>query len=90
MTAKQIRDLEQERNGYKQLYEQSVQDRTEDRAEHYKIIYKLVEAINSAITMGDWIVDGRCDPDMVLAIAKRFLQTDRHDSKRERQNDNRN
>lgn len=41
---------------------------------HDKIILALVETIEQAIEIGDWKVDGRCDPDMILAFAKEHLK----------------
>jgi hypothetical protein len=40
---------------------------------HDEIIIGLVEAIEQSIEIGDWQVDGRCDPDMILAIAREYL-----------------
>jgi hypothetical protein len=34
---------------------------------------ELVEGVNHAIEIGDWKVDGRCDPDMVLTRAESIL-----------------
>jgi len=34
---------------------------------------ELVEGVNQAIENGDWKVDGRCDPDMVLTRAETIL-----------------
>ena len=34
---------------------------------------ELVEGVNQAIENGDWKVDGRCDPDMVLTRAESIL-----------------
>lgn len=51
MTAKQIRDLEQERNAYKRLYEQAVQDRADEHVELHKkinILNDFVESITDA------------------------------------------
>jgi hypothetical protein len=33
----------------------------------------LVDGVEKAIEFGDWKVDGRCDPDMVLSCARNLL-----------------
>jgi len=33
----------------------------------------LVDAVEQAIELGDWKVDGRCDPDMTLSCARDLL-----------------
>jgi hypothetical protein len=37
------------------------------------VINVLVNAIEQAIEIGDWKVDGRCDPDLALCCAKDLL-----------------
>ena len=33
----------------------------------------LLEVVEAAIRMGDWSVDGRCDPDMAIRNMKQFI-----------------
>ena len=42
--------------------------------EENKIIISLINCIESAIEIGDWKVDGRCDPEMPLEYAKQHLR----------------
>lgn len=42
--------------------------------EYDEIIIGLVEAIEQSIEIGDWKIDGRCDPDMILSAAKEYLR----------------
>lgn len=43
------------------------------KSEERYLISGLVCAIEAAIRLGDWKVDGRCDPDAILHRAKTFL-----------------
>lgn len=38
------------------------------------IIAGLLEAIEQAQKSGDWVVDGACDPDMVIDAAEVYLR----------------
>jgi len=39
-----------------------------------EIIRKMLEVMESAISSKDWIVDGACDPDTVMADAEEALK----------------
>jgi len=38
------------------------------------LIKQFHEGVTDAIICGDWVVDGRCDPDMLLHESKNFLK----------------
>ena len=42
-----------------------------------EIVKELVQTMESAIHAGDWKVDGACDPDLILRIAKKAIQNDK-------------
>ena len=39
-----------------------------------KALKELLEAVEHAIEIGDWKVDGRCDPDLAINRAKEALE----------------
>ena len=43
------------------------------KTQETEALRSLVETIEFAIRIGDWKVDGRCDPDMELHRAKKIL-----------------
>jgi len=38
-----------------------------------EILARLLETVEQAIMVGDWKVDGRCDPDMIMHKAESIL-----------------
>lgn len=40
-----------------------------------EMIIRLTETMEAAIRSGDWVVDGACDPDMILSEANDMLET---------------
>ena len=43
-------------------------------AKSLTIIHNLLKVMEAAIENGDWKVDGRCDPEVEMIRAKKFLE----------------
>jgi hypothetical protein len=48
----------------------------DDEQKIISVLRALVECVEAAISMGDWQVDGRADPDAALHMAKMLLNNE--------------